>query len=108
MGSRVEKEKTLASELARRGSVCVLCGARAADAAIQWHHLIMLFDERGKPVLDEEGNVKFDKVADISTMIGQRSFSVDHVKTELAKCIPLCVSCHLNRVHGHDPTADQS
>jgi hypothetical protein len=108
MGSKVEKEKVVATALEDRGGVCVLCAKSAEDVEIHWHHLIMLFDRNAKPILDANGHIVFDRVASITTMVGQPRYSVDHVKAELTKCIPLCAPCHLERVHGHVPTADRA
>jgi hypothetical protein len=108
MGSKFEKEKAVAAALRSRGSICVLCAKSAVDVEIQWHHLIMLFDRYAKPILDETGQIVFDRIASIATMVGQPRYSVDHVEAELAKCIPLCAPCHLGRVHGHGSAVDRA
>ncbi len=104
MGSKFEKEKVVATELKDRGGICVLCAKSAENVELHWHHLIMLFDRNAKPILDANGHIVFDRVASITTMVAQPRYSVDHVKAELTKCIPLCAPCHLGRVHGHAPT----
>lgn len=105
MGSKVKKQELVAEELKARGNICVLCKAKSDDVEIHWHHVIMLFEKPRIPKLDKQGEIKFDRKAAISALVCDDSRSVNDVREELKKCIPLCATCHLDRIHGHAAAA---
>lgn len=88
-----EKEKTLARTRARtnekrsfvfeykQGTSCVDCGEEYPYWKLQFDH------------------VKGKKVANVSTMVSDKKFSLEDVKEEIAKCEVVCANCHCDRTY---------